>query len=258
MPTLPQGQLGYAIAEERPYSLVVNGGDPNEMLKRFRDSFPSFNPRANPVEIVDIENQGQQGSCQGHSASSVLEVCGFLATGRKFKLSRACCYYLSQRRDGITGDNGSTLSGGNYVLTQHGVCPESDWPYPPNYDPRQPQGIQYPYKLKVSRPFTDVDSMRKWSDAGLPIQTGIFWNDSCNQEVIDDWRPGGGGHSTMLWTQFSDDMINNVNSWGKQWNGDGVHKWTWRSIERMLRDRFTVFIGYAPDEMSFPDLAPVV
>lgn len=255
--TLPQGQLGYSIELERRFLLESSGAEPALMLKQYRDSFPTMNLQADPTGAVKVLDQGQQGSCQGHSLAQCFSICFYLATGRYEAFSRACGYYVAQQYDGIRSDSGSTLSGGNKVATQHGMCLEKDWPYPSRYNPAKPTGITFPFKMKVSRPLRTVDEMRNWLDAGLPVQTGIAWNDSCNQEVVDNWRSGGGGHSTTLWT-LSGDKVNNINSWGRNWNGDGVHKWTWGSIERMLRHEWSTFIGYAPDEMSFPVQEPLV
>lgn len=255
--TLPQGRLGYAIEQERQYILEEHGQDPNQMLMQFKDAFPQTDINANPLGAVDILNQGNQGSCQGHSLAMIFSICFFLATGRKAAFSRAAAYYLSQEHDGIRGDSGSTLSGGQKVATT-GLCLEEHWKYPSRYDPTRPASAtpdKFSYKLKVSRPLRTRQAMEDWMNSGLPIQTGIAWGPSCNNEIVDNWSPGGGGHSTTLWL-FKDGNLNNLNSWGL-WNGDGVHKWTWRAVEQMLAHRWTVFIGYAPDEMSFPDQDPI-
>lgn len=257
--TLPQGPLGYAIESERRFELEATGREPSEMLKAYRDAFPKLNITADARGAVRVLDQGQQGSCQGHSLAQAFSVCYFLVTGRYLAFSRAAGYYLSQKFDNIRGDQGSTLSGGNKVATQHGMCLEEEWSYPSRYTPAQPPGIQFRFKLATSRPMRTIGEMQEWIESGLPIQTGLSWNDSCNQEVVDNWRSGGGGHSTLFWltTGTNGELVNNINSWGGDWNGDGQHKWTWQSIERALRHSWTTFIGYAPDGMSFPDAEPI-
>jgi hypothetical protein len=259
MVNLTQGRLGWAKDREEKEQLVATGDDPTTMLARFADSFPKLEVTADPRGVVAILNQGNQGSCQGHSLAMMFAICFWLATGRWAAFSRAAAYYLSQLKNGLRGDVGSTLNGGNKVATGDGLCLELDWPYPRAYDPRRPASAttdKFAYKLRRSRPFTTVEEMQAWMEAGLPIQTGIDWNDSCNREVVDDWRPGGGGHSTSLWL-LSDGKPNNINSWGEDWCNDGVQKWTWKSVERMLNNSHTVFIGYAPDEMMFPVQEPI-
>jgi len=250
---LPTGLMGYRHDRERRDILEANGLDPSETMKAYRDSFPVFNTTADPIGAVDVLNQGAQGSCQGHALATVFSICFFLATGRREWFSRAAGYYLSQRKDGIRGDRGSTLSGGRWVATEHGMCLENDWKYPARYNPAEPAGVKYLYKLKATKPMKTVKEVTDWIDAGLPVQTGLSWNDSCSREIVTNWRGGGGGHSTCFWQRSNAGNVKNINSWGKTWNGDGVHEWTEGSIAAALRHQWTVLIGYAPDGMSFPD-----
>lgn len=198
-------------------------------------------------------------NCQGHALAGIFSTCFFLATGRKQAFSRAAAYYLSQRKDGIRGDQGSTLSGGQWVATENGLCLEKDWPYPKSYNPTEPSGVKYAYKLKTTRPMESMADINDWINSGLPIQIGIAWNNSCNQEVVSNYAAStnSGGHSTFFWLRAKSGNIRNINSWGKDWNGDGVHEWTEASIERALKHRFTVMIGYAPEAMSFPEQDPI-
>lgn len=199
-------------------------------------------------------------NCQGHALAQVFSICYFLATGRREAFSRAAGYYLAQKRDGIRGDKGSTLSGGQWVATQHGMCLESDWPYPSRYNPGMPPSAQnkFLFKLQTTKPFKDLESMLQWLDEGLPIQIGLTWNNSCDQEVVDNYNGNsGGGHSTVFWQRRANKNVVNWNSWGRRWAGDGVHEWTPESIKRALASRWTVFIGYAPAGMSFPQPQPI-
>jgi hypothetical protein len=169
--------------------------------------------------------------------------------------SRAAGYYLSQKKDGIRGDQGSTLSAGQWVATQHGLCLESDWPYPSRYNPQQPASAanKFLFKLQTTKPFKDLQSMLDWLEQGLPIQTGLTWNDSCNEEIVDRYNGrSGGGHSTVFWQRRPSQNVVNINSWGAGWSGDGCHEWTPKSIETALAGRWTVFIGYAPAGMEYP------
>jgi hypothetical protein len=109
-----------------------------------------------------------------------------------------------------------------------------------------------------TKPFKDVDSMLEWLDQGLPIQTGLTWNNTCDQEIVSSYSArSGGGHSTVFWQRRNSGNIVNINSWGTRWAGDGVHEWTRESIKTALAAKWTVFIGYAPSGMSFPNPEPV-
>jgi hypothetical protein len=252
---LEQGRLGWAIDSENVPLLESTGTESGELLKWYRDTFPKFNTQADPLGVVSITDQGQQGACQGHALATVFQICYFLATGRKAAFSRAAGYYLSQKKDGIRGDQGSTLSAGQWVATQNGMCLESDWPYPSRYNPAQPASAanKFLFKLQTTKPFKDLQSMLDWLEQGLPIQTGLTWNDSCNEEIVDRYNGrSGGGHSTVFWQRRPSQNVVNINSWSANWSGDGCHEWTPKSIETALAGRWTVFIGYAPAGMEYP------
>ena len=253
---LPQGYFGYAIDKER-HDELEGGEEPLAMAAEFARQVPSFNSEIDPTDIVTILNQGNQGSCQGHALATCFQICYFLASGRLERFSRACGYYLAQRKDGINGDRGSTLSGGRWVATQHGMCTESEWPYPSRYNPREPSGIDYRYKLRVSRPFRDIDETMEWLKLGLPVQTGVTWGSNMNKEYVTRPSSSGGGHSTVLWCHAPNTDPRNINSWGANWNGDGVHTWSVDALASMLRSSRSSFIGYSPDEMMYPPPEPL-
>lgn len=254
MANLERGTLGYRFDLENKPELEAKGTDSKMLLKAFKDAFPTFNLQANPVDVFDILDQQMQGACAGHALAAVFSVCYYLATRRREAFSRGGAYYLAQQKDGIRGDQGSTLSACRWVATEHGLCLEKDWPYPPRYNPTKPAGIQFPYKLKVSKPMKTLQEVMDWLEAGLPVQIGLPWDSYAEKEIVDNFSPSrdSGGHSTTFWLKTGEN-VNNLNSWGQRWNGDGVHKWTPKSIEQALRHEWTVMIGYSPDEMSFPN-----
>ena len=86
-----------------------------------------------------LENQMRQGSCQGHSLTSCMEGCYWIDSGGKtVELSRNAGYRFSQMEDGISGDQGSTLSGG-VAAAKKGVCKEEYFPYTETYSRRIPK-----------------------------------------------------------------------------------------------------------------------
>lgn len=250
------GQMGYAFQWENRDQLEATGEDSKLLLAKYRDTFPQFNTTADPLGVLKVFDQGMQGSCQGNALAQVFSICYFLATGRHETFSRSAGYYLAQKKDGIRGDQGSTLSGGQWVATQHGMCLDADWPYPSRYNPDMPPSAngKFNFKLKATKPLQDIDALVEWIDLGLPVQLGITWNNSCDKEVVTSYSSrSGGGHSTVFWQRRASGNIVNINSWGTRWNGDGVHEWTVDSVKAALKGRWNVFIGYAPDGMSFPN-----
>lgn len=257
--TLQRGQLGWAISKENFELLQTTGLDPLVVLQRYQNAFPVFSATADPLGVLKVFDQGQQGSCQGNALAQVFSICYFLATGRHETFSRAAGYYLAQQKDGIRDDQGSTLSGGQWVATQHGMCLDKDWPYPSRYSPGMPAAAQgkFQFRLQTTKPFRDAESMVAWLRLGLPIQTGLTWDSSCDEEVVDNYSGrSGGGHSTVFWQMKDNGNVRMINSWGK-WSGDGCNEWTIESIRRTLSNRWTTYIGYAPDGMSFPTPNPL-
>ena len=254
---LPTYNMGYAIEEENRPLLEEQGIDPQFLLARAAENFPPFNVQNNPREIIPQINQGQQGSCQGHSLMRMFIICYYLMTGRILSFSRAAAYYLSQRKDGIKGDRGSTLSGGQWVATQHGLCLESEWKYPSEYDPREPNPKpNYDFKLVSAKPTNDPRLIREALDMGLPVQDGIKWTSEVSQSIVTNYsgRGGGGGHSTTLWLKNGENYIRD-NSWGN-WDGDGCNENTPRALDQQVEFGGNTHIIYAPEGMIYPELAP--
>lgn len=254
---LPTFKLGYAIESENRPELEKEGVDVAFMLARAEANKPEFNPVVHPMTLLDPLNQGSQGACQGHSLAMVFTICYFLSTGRILHFSRAAAYYLSQRKDGIRGDRGSTLSGGQWVATKNGLCLEKDWKYPSSYDPTEPRGLKYEYKLVASKPTRDPGEVRAWLDLGLPVQDGIMWDSSVSRTICTNYRgSGGGGHSTTLWTKSEDANYRRINSWG-MWDDDGCNENTPTALDQQVKHSFSTHILYGPADMIYPELQPV-
>ena len=202
--------LGYAIELENKDSLLLNGVAPELLLSQFKDNFPAFNAFSNPTDIIDIADQGNVGSCQGQSLAKCFQICYFLATGNIIEFSAMAGYILAQQYDGIRGDRGSTLSGGQKVATEHGMCRERAWPYTGEYD-RRGKAKEFPFRLKSAQPTNDPAQIRSALALGLPIQTGVAWTRELEQEIVTGYtgKSSLGGHSTTLWCG------KNINSWGK-------------------------------------------
>ena len=205
-------------------------------------------------EILKVENQRSQGSCQGHAISSVVELCSCIAISEKsLELSRAMGYYETQRLDRIRGDRGSTISGGVRLALNTGICKEDLWPYPSRYDNDRPDN--WNAILKSAKRFKAFKSVRIRTWEGLvtflesgmgAITIGIRWNSSTNREHVTDFRGGSGGGHAVIIPQMSKKRLGEVdvmNSWGTKWGDSGWATWNEKSVRRMLKDRYTVAIG---------------
>jgi len=215
--------------------------------------------RVDPTGWMQIEDQRNQGACQGHALSTGVECVHALAGGTIVQLSRACAYYLSQRLDGIRGDQGSTIAGGIKLAEQDGICLESVWPYPSSYNPREPEGYRSATKWKIANHSPIRSSQECIKHIGLhgAVHIGIMWSSDIDKQVsqrgiVYSYRPGGGGHSVELigysptdWDgkALEDTHVMLFNSWSKSWGRNGVALVSPNALQSMIENRNSVFVG---------------
>jgi C1A family cysteine protease len=192
------------------------------------------------------ENQMRQGSCQGHSLTSCLEGCYWIDSGgMTVNLSRNAGYRFSQVEDGITGDSGSTLSGG-VRAAKKGICEEKYFPYTETYSRRIPQAAydnRSKYKLVKSVPIAkDSPAMQviNWIGSGRGFcAIGMKWNSEMDsQSKISKYtgRGSGGGHAvSFLGYSLRDETLKLVNSWGFHWGSNGVKDVTFKAFNQIMR-----------------------
>jgi len=245
-------QYGYLHGND-DYDQIDQGVNPVDVLQRAKASYPEFNPYAAPWLM--LQYQGNQGACQGHALAHAFQVALVQEHGIQARFSRACAYYLSQKEDGINGDRGSTLAGGQKVAAK-GICLEDEWPYPSRYNNRQPASANgnMNFRMPGSKRITDADLAWDLLESGCCIQTGVAWNSSYEKEVCHTLKSTyGGGHSTLLYGL--DEKTNNAihhNSW-RNWQGDGRNQWTKNFFAQIVkRDRFAVFVCYDAAMLEAP------
>lgn len=263
---------GYRLDGYRPdledYDrLIAKSTNVSHILQSRIDAPYEFDPRAifrdnDPRDDMQVEDQGQQGSCAGHAGTSAVELATFIATRRMFQLSRGGLYYMAQEEDGIQGDQGSTIHGCSEVLRKIGVPLEEDWPYPSRYDPSPPGGITHQHELAAefmvgSHTFlSNADDVLQYLKAGLGgVQIGITWGGDVDKYGVFRWRAEGGGHSVAFlgWKVINgDEYVWLLNSWGRKWGDDGWALVSMDTLDQMFRDRSTVMVGYS--DMSNPDV----
>jgi len=251
--------FGYAREFESKNRIDEHGIDAERVLRLMRESYPSFNPYAEPTN--ELKWQGRQGACQGHSLAQAAQIMAMQAYSCQQLFSRGGCYYESQRHDRINGDRGSTLAAGQKVA-RDGIVLESDWAYPVQYDPKRPSNFENLPRiyLNSSKTVKDADLIFDLLKAGAVIQTGVSWNQSFEKPVSDRYSTmgGGGGHSTLLY-QLDEATGNAIhhNSW-RAWMNDGRSQWTKDFVKSILRhDRWAVFIAYQSSEIRVdPGIVP--
>lgn len=258
---------GYRYDLENAREIEATSTDVSRLLKRVGNvELPKeFDPRQlfrlDPRDDMQVEDQGQQGSCRGHSGSSCVEFVNWIETKRMVQLSRAYMYYATQKEDGISGDRGSTINGGVKVLRQYGIPREEHWPYPSSYDPRPPGGWEQQYqraaefKINSHTFLTTAEDTVQYLRGGIgPVDIGVSWGGEVDSRGVFQWRPGGGGHAIALlgWKQDGRDMyVWLLNSWGTRWGMNGWALVHIKTLAEMLRHQHTVFVGYS--DMASPD-----
>lgn len=245
---------GWRIDEERFKALRALPNESPILAMRGQYTAVTLDPR----KVIQIPNQGQQGSCQGHAITTCMEWCYDIATGLfDVQLSRAAGYYLSQEIDGIRGDSGSTIDAGCTLATRDGIGEEQFWPYPTNYNNRKPvdwrayQESAVKYKIGKKYIMTSYDGISTFLGSGQgAVEIGIAWNSSCDRAVIENYSGGSGGGHALAFISLSDrkDSQGNsyvwmANSWGTQWQNAGWAEVSPTAIRQMLASRYTVMIG---------------
>ena len=226
--------------------------------------------RLDPRELIKVENQGQQGSCQGHALSSCVEWCYTLATnGQVQQLSRAMGYYESQRIDGIRGDSGSTISGGAKLATTVGICEESLWPYPSRYSNNRPSNWDEvtsnagKYKIARAVRIKTYDEYRNFlGSLQGGINNGISWGGGMNTAIVENFSGSGGGGHAIAGLCLSERVDSQgrpyvwiANSWGENFGSreyPGWQEWSPKAIDQMLWHQWTEMIGLS----EMPEVKP--
>lgn len=197
-------------------------------------------------------------NCRGHSGSTTLEWLYCLSTGKipTVTLSPAYFYYETQRIDGISGDKGSTISGGGKLMLDKGCCINDLWPYQARYNNRRPanfaeiQNNASQFKVKRIDRLDSYDAIRTFLGSGIGgVDCGISWSSAYSQPIVESFRGGSGGHAIALpaLSERKDRQgrpyVYMLNSHGNQSGRRGWSEWSPNAIEQMCRHRWSVFIG---------------
>lgn len=183
-----------------------------------------------------IEDQKQQGSCQGNARTTAEEVAIYRQTeGEVVQLSRQFAYITSQQIDGIVGDRGSTMEGGAKASQKFGSCLEELAKYTGQYYTKFSQSAYDDAKNRTLTTWVRLENymqVLKWQVWGIGgAVIGIGWNGTMEpngQGKIESYRSGGGGHALALpqWNKRFVDAagmpyMDMFNSWSMRWGFQG-------------------------------------
>lgn len=272
--------MSRAVSLDVPYSASYpssdfwSGYDPDmedrEALEReaIEYAYASI-PRAQdtPAEFTigewwDTESQGKVGRCAGMAGASAGEVEYFKLTGKEIQFNGHYTYILGQNRTQWRGgDNGTSIHSVVTSVKEDGLCPidfngdgKPDYPMPPRYTTQIPEAAR---RAAAAFKMGYHAFLKSWDDILGFLQTqgtvfvgGDWGNWGPNQSgLVDGFSSGGGGHAWMIsgWDltrrKYSSDVLEGVNSQGKNWGKRGFHYMTRRFIDQFLRSRNTVIVG---------------
>lgn len=244
---------GYRIDLEDPTALKATSFDGwEDRVKGLFSAPEEMDPRA----YHRVEHQGQQGACQGHALTSVVEHCYHIATGEVIHFSRQYGYVGAQKIDGIRGDRGSTIHGGMKLATTRGLCREELWPYTGRYVVNPPNSTWNDLYADASRYVIRSHSVLRtyqqvfdYLASGIgAVEIGVSWGVP-NSPVVERYTASGGGHAVafMGYSKRRDSQGRKylwlLNSWGQTWGNKGWAEVSPAVVDSMGRAAYTVMIG---------------
>jgi len=207
-----------------------------------------------------IENQGNMGSCRGHSLSSGFERLFWIANrGEITQFSRMWCYLETQRIDGLFGrDQGSTIYGGIKLGTTLGIAPETSFPYPSRYTTNYPKSrdeLLKEAKEFIAFNFIEIESYEQAKQllgTGWYIDMGTMWPIQMDSSyTVTSFRNyGSGGHATAALGYLKDGRLVVANSHSSEFGDHGWYYYNERGFNEMLSQRYSSV--YAVSEMKNP------
>jgi hypothetical protein len=275
--------LGYEIESENPQELAANAAPWDEVL-----STADAPPEIDYGHGFSIRNQGNRGSCRGHSIAACARMGARLAAGAAIDLdgngtagdpikddfSPLWAWVRSQQHGGTVGANrGATMSGGIKLGLQDGFAREVVWPY------SNPHGTRFPAEViadatrfKFGR-YSTLESEQQvhdWLASGQgPCEWGkgwpFSWVGGC---LVDSGYAGRGGHATAIRGYWTGERVarevpsiaakvkaepyvyvcENSHSERAQWKG--LYFVTRRGMAAVLNNRSTHLLGWS--DLTYP------
>jgi len=156
--------------------------------------------RLNVRQVIDQQNYG---SCAACSTTQALMITRDVA-GAPFTFLNPLSIY---RVTSGGRDNGSSIDENLAFARDTGVLPENYWPYSKGFKAMPPTGWQHVAKGYRIQEFWDIGSV---DELGTALLKGFA--------VVFGWQ----GHSCVFTRLLSDTEAEYCNSWGKEWNGNGM------------------------------------
>lgn len=243
------------------YSIQDYYYEPISKMEPYKVGFKLYiNPH---LDLVPIEDQGDEGSCTGHAVVSACEL--MLAAGDSTfpenKLSTRWAYEKAKLHDPWPGTayEGSTVRAAMTAWKYYGICQEKFWPYVPNNRGAPEDGADenaehtklkvyqraYPNRLGDIRYI--VDAIKQYSVVVATAKVHEGWRSPINGVIpFNTSMKYLGGHAIAL-AGYSDIGFLVRNSWGEDW---GHHGYAWLTYADAVINLMDAWIPFDPREFG--------
>jgi C1A family cysteine protease len=194
-------------------------------------------------------DQGQLGSCTANGIAAIIEH-QFISQGLPVWVpSRLFIYYCERAIEGnIHSDSGAEIRDGIKAVSEHGVCPESEWPYIESKFTDTPSQKCYDdAKKDLVQSYTslgqNLPTLKSKLAQGFPIVFGITVYDSFESDKVAETgiipmpkrnEECLGGHCIdIVGYDDSKSAFLIRNSWGTDW---GINGYAWLPYAYVLNE----------------------
>jgi C1A family cysteine protease len=227
--------------EKRMYGWIP---DPPDINMSFLSVAHPNNIKRFPTKITledlpPVFNQGLMGSCCSNAISTAFHYEQRRSKLKEFIPSRLFNYFNARKfRNNTAYDHGTTISDCIKSLVEHGICPETIWPYDiSEFSTCPPFGAyQYAKDHKVTgslRVRCTIDGFKTILNMGLPIIFGFYVFDHFESDEMKNTgilklpekaeiEKKTGAHAALC-IGYDDEIkcLEIRNSWGPEWGIDG-------------------------------------
>jgi C1A family cysteine protease len=205
-----------------------------------------------------VVDQGSLGSCTANAIASGLREYLAIRAGQSFvPLSRLFLYYEERVLENtVDQDSGAEIRDGMKVLTQLGVCPETDDPYDisqftiaPKQQALQDAGL---YKISTYGRITNLNMLKVALAKSLPVVLGINIYESFESTSVASTGKVPipqkreallGGHAVLAVGYYDTTPTSGYlivrNSWGEAWGDHGYFYLRYPVFKKLVLDMWT-------------------
>lgn len=225
--------------------LIRDAADPRDQIFVGVSHLPAVDLRQ---YVSKVENQEWLNSCYSHSSVMAVEMLLRQFRPKDFtELSELYVWYNARARTGNEKNNVGLMTRTIMkALEKDGCCPASLWPFDTSKFAVQPPKAAYKSgrKLRIKRYLRCIssDNVKSALTAGFPVVFAMHLRHGFGETPFDvaySIRPFTGWHA-MVAVGYTDKHVIVLNSWGKDWSGDGYIEIPWNVFEADVSDKWAI------------------